>query len=119
MTAPDRAFVYGLLKPGYRLHHLVEPYLLDARRATHPGRLYDAGVPAARFEGDGVVEGYLLRLDPERLPEALEVLDDLEDEGERYRRVVLEVDGGPAFAYEWLGPTDGLPDVGPSWPPAR
>lgn len=119
MTAPDAAFVYGLLKPGYRLHHLVEPYLLDVRPATHPGRLYDAGVPAARFDADGVVEGFLLRLDPERIDEAVGILDDLEDEGERYRRVVLEIAGHTAFAYEWLGPTDDLPEVGPSWPLER
>lgn len=116
---PSTAFVYGLLKPGYRLHHVVASFVTDAHPASHRGRLYDAGVPAARFDADGTVEGYLLALDPVRIDQAVRILDDLEDEGERYRRVVLTIEGQEAFAYEWMGPVHGLPEVGPSWPEGR
>lgn len=112
--------MYGLLKPGESLHHVAEPFVLRSVAALVRGRLYDAGVPAARFDEDGTIEGFVFWLDPDRLDEALRVLDDLEDEGERYRRIAVEArtdDGSvQAFAYEFLEPLDGRPDVGPSWP---
>lgn len=113
-------FVYGLLKPGFSLHHVVAPFVQRAEPATVRGRLYDAGVPAARFDGDGEITGHVLWLDPGRLDEALEVLDDLEDEGELYRRLVVQAStaDGPvkAHAYEYLAPLDGRPEVGGAWP---
>lgn len=36
-------FVYGLLKPGFRLRHVIEPFLQRAVPATVGGRLYDTG----------------------------------------------------------------------------
>jgi gamma-glutamylcyclotransferase (GGCT)/AIG2-like uncharacterized protein YtfP len=113
-------FVYGLLKPGLRLHHVAEPFVVRSVPATARGRLYDAGVPAARFDEDGEIEGCVFWLDEPRLDEALRVLDDLEDEGTEYERRVIEVrtDEGPvtAFAYHYLPSLDGRPDVGRSWP---
>ena len=115
----NAVFVYGLLKPGFRLHHVVEPFVVAASPASTRGRLYDAGVPAARFDEDGTLEGVVLWLDEARVDEALRVLDELEDEGTEYRRVVLEVDtdsgGVEAFAYEYLLSLDGRADAGPSW----
>ena len=99
-------FVYGLLKPGLRLHHVVEPFVTRSMPARVNGRLYDAGVPAARFDEEGEIEGFVVWLDEARLDEALKVLDDLEDEGIDYRRIVVSADtvGGAvdAFAYEYL-----------------
>jgi gamma-glutamylcyclotransferase (GGCT)/AIG2-like uncharacterized protein YtfP len=81
--------------------------------------LYDAGVPAARFDEDGEIEGFVLWLDEDRATEALRELDELEDEGTEYRRIRIEVttDGGTteAFAYEYIRPLDGRRDVGPVW----
>ena len=115
-------FVYGLLKPGLRLHHIVAPFVELSAPATARGRLYDAGVPAARFDEEGQIEGVVLMLDARRLDEALRVLDDLEDEGTDYRRIVIETRtaGEPirAFAYEYLLPLDGLAPIGASWPVA-
>lgn len=113
-------FVYGLLKPGQSLHHVVEPYVVAGEAATVRGRLYDAGVPAARFDEDGRIEGVVFRLDEARLDEALAVLDELEDEGTEYRRVVVraECSRGPeqVWSYEYLPDVGGRPDVGPAWP---
>jgi gamma-glutamylcyclotransferase (GGCT)/AIG2-like uncharacterized protein YtfP len=113
-------FVYGLLKPGHRLHHVAEPFVERASRARARGRLYDAGVPAARFDEDGDIEGYVFWLEPADLDEALRVLDELEDEGVEYRRITIDVSTGEgtlaAHAYEYLLPLDGRPDVGPVWP---
>lgn len=114
-------FVYGLLKPGFPLHEVVEPYVVASMRCRVGGRLFDAGVPAARFGSEGTIDGFLLRLDPSRLQEALDVLDDLEDEGKEYRRVLVTVEAGDgeraaAFAYEYLGSHDGFAEVGSSWP---
>jgi gamma-glutamylcyclotransferase (GGCT)/AIG2-like uncharacterized protein YtfP len=113
-------FVYGLLKPGLRLHHVVEPFVTRSVEGRARGRLYDAGVPAARFDQDGEIEGFVFWLDETRLGEALRVLDDLEDEGVEYRRIVVAVttDDGvvDAHGYEYLRPLDGRPDVGRTWP---
>lgn len=113
----EAVFVYGLLKPGFRLHHVVAPYVAREAAATVNGRLYDAGVPAARFDEDGTVEGHVLWL--ERPDEALATLDDLEDEGEVYRRILLgaETTDGTvdAYAYEYLLPLADHRPVGTSW----
>jgi gamma-glutamylcyclotransferase (GGCT)/AIG2-like uncharacterized protein YtfP len=116
-------FVYGLLKPGERLHYLVEPFVVRSVAATTRGRLYDAGVPAARFDEDGEIEGFVFWLDPDRLDQALRTLDDLEDEGEVYERVVLEAttaDGiVEAYAYHYIQPLNGCREVGRTWPARR
>lgn len=113
-------FVYGLLKPGYPLHHIAEPFVVRAIQANASGRLYDADVPAARFDEDGTIEGFVFWLHEERLGEALTILDELEDEGDVYRRIKIEATtpDGPveAFAYEYARPLDGRRFVGPSWP---
>lgn len=115
----NRVFVYGLLKPGQRLHSIVAPFVDGSVPGTVSGCLYDAGVPAARFDEPGTISGVVLTLDPARVEEALAVLDDLEDEGEMYRRVTVEVttpEGAvTAHAYEYLRPLDGRRAVGSSW----
>jgi gamma-glutamylcyclotransferase (GGCT)/AIG2-like uncharacterized protein YtfP len=115
----NRIFVYGLLKPGFSLYHVAEPFVIDTIDATVKGRLYDAGVPAARFDEDGEIEGAILTLDETRVDEALRVLDELEEEGREYRRITVEArtrDGVvDAHAYEYLLSLAGRRDVGRSW----
>ena len=113
-------FVYGLLKPGQRLHYVAEPFVERSEPARTTGRLYDAGVPAARFDESGDIDGYVLWIEEGRVDEALRVLDELEDEGVEYRRVIIDVAIGrdtlAAHAYEYLLPLEGRPVVGPVWP---
>ncbi len=125
----NAVFVYGLLKPGFSLFHVAEPFVTYSTPGRVRGRLYDArgfggvprdeGLPAARFDEDGEIEGFVFRLADEQLDEALRILDELEDEGDVYRRVAVDVstDGGVvrAFAYEYLGPLEGRRDVGSAW----
>ena len=112
-------FVYGLLKPGLRLHHVAEPFIVASVEARVKGRLYDAGVPAARFDEDGEIEGFVFTVDESKLDEALRVLDELEDEGVEYRRIVLTAatPDGPveAWAYEYLREVDPGSYVGTVW----
>jgi gamma-glutamylcyclotransferase (GGCT)/AIG2-like uncharacterized protein YtfP len=112
-------FVYGLLKPGFSLHHIVEPFVVESSEGRVRGKLYDADVPAARFDEDGNIEGFVFQLDERRLNEALAILDELEDEGDVYRRIVVDVESNEgavkAFAYEYLGSLKGLRDVGSTW----
>ena len=116
----NSVFVYGLLKPGQRLHHIAAPFVERSLPARTRGRLYDAGVPAARFDEDGEIDGYVFWLDETRLDQALRVLDELEEEGIEYRRITVrvETEDGPvdAHAYEYLLPLDGCPYVGARWP---
>lgn len=115
----NTVFVYGLLKPGFSLHHVAEPFVVSWVPGRTRGRLYDADVPAARFDQDGEIAGFLFHLEDERLDEALRILDDLEDEGDVYRRVVVDVstENGTmrAFAYEYLGSLEGRRDTGSDW----
>ncbi len=113
-------FVYGLLKPGLSLYHIVSPFVSRALPATARGRLYAAEFPAARFDEDGEIDGFVLWLDDGLTQEALRILDEAEDEGVMYDRRVIEVStsDGPveAFAYHYLLPLDGRRDVGRVWP---
>ena len=116
MTA---VFVYGLLKPGLSMWHMVEPYVTRRAEGTARGRLYVAEYPAARFDEDGEIEGFVFEIDATRLDEALRVLDDLEDEGTEYRRITITVataDGAvEAHAYEYLLDLDPEAFVGTTW----
>lgn len=113
----NTVFVYGLLKPDFSLHRVAAPFLERAIEATVSGRLYDGGVPAARFDQAGEIRGFVFWL--HSTDEALRVLDELEDEGTHYRRVTVTATtpDGPveAYAYEYLLPLDGCPDVGGLW----
>ena len=121
----ERVFVYGTLMPGEPLWPVLAPYAVSWRDATAAGRIWDTGrgYPAVRFDVPGdVVPGVLVTLDPGRAPAAIAVLDGVEEEGSLYRRVEVVASGGRAWAYEWLGPTDGLDRLPGGWrppPPAR
>ena len=114
----DRLFVYGTLMPGQPLWPALAPFAVSWQAVTAGGRIWDTGrgYPAVLFDpGGGPVPGVLVALDPARVAEAVELLDEIEDEGRLYRRVEVATTAGPAFAYEWLGPTDGLPLLPDGW----
>ena len=115
----NAVFVYGLLKPGFSMHEMVEPFVERSATARVRGRLYAAQYPAARFDEDGEIEGVVLWVDPSRLDEALRILDDAEDEGRMYRRMIVEAatDDGvvSAHAYHYLLDIDPATDVGRVW----
>jgi gamma-glutamylcyclotransferase (GGCT)/AIG2-like uncharacterized protein YtfP len=119
MDAGTRFFVYGTLMPGEPLWPTLAPYAASWRRATAPGRLWDTGqgYPCVRFDAAaGPVPGVLVTVRADRVGEAVATLDDVEEEGRLYRRVEVETSGGPAFAYEWLGPVEGLVVLPDGWP---
>ena len=121
MNGPSRLFVYGTLMPGHVLWPDLAPYARAHEPATAPGRLWDTGLgfPCIRFDADGPpVPGVLVDLHPDQVDAVLRMLDRIEDEGRLYRRVVVTTSAGPAFAYEWLGPTEGLASLADGWPPA-
>ncbi len=120
VDAPDRLFVYGTLMPGHGLWPALAPFAARWEPAVVPGRLWDTGrgYPAVRFAAAaGTVPGVLVHLVADRAEEAVEVLDEIEEEGTLYRRVTVVTSGGPAIAYEWLGPVDGLQPLPGGWPP--
>lgn len=114
-------FVYGTLMPGHLRWPALRPYAVATERATVPGRLWDTGrgYPAARFgdAGDGgEIPGVLVAVEPERIAEAVAVLDRIEVEGVLYRRVSVVTSAGPAITYEWLGSTEGMRGLPSGWP---
>jgi len=117
-----RVFVYGTLMPGERLWPALAPFALAWEEATAAGRLWDTGhgYPCVCFDAAGApIPGVLVTLDPTRVAAAVDRLDHIEEEGDLYRRVEVSTSAGPAWAYEWLGPTSGLAALPDGWPPRR
>ena len=117
---PTRVFVYGTLMPGEPLWPQLAPYAVSWEPVVARGRIWDTGqgYPAVRFDPAGdPVPGILVAVDPERAEAAVELLDAIEDAGVLYRRVVVATTAGHAFAYEWLGATDGFAPLSGGWPP--
>lgn len=109
-------FVYGTTMPGHVRYPRIEEFVAEATRASVPGRLYDSGsgYPAAKFSGQGTIEGYLLRLRPERLFEAEKEFTAIE--AGLFQAVSVKTDSGvTATAYEWIGPVDGLSRLDGMW----
>jgi gamma-glutamylcyclotransferase (GGCT)/AIG2-like uncharacterized protein YtfP len=121
MDGPVRLFVYGTLMPGEPLWPALSPYARRWTEATAPGRLWDTGhgYPGVRFAiGDDAVPGVVVDLHHATAAEAIEVLDEIEEEGRLYRRVEVVTSAGPAWAYEWLGAVDDLRLLPDGWPRA-
>jgi gamma-glutamylcyclotransferase (GGCT)/AIG2-like uncharacterized protein YtfP len=118
-SAESYLFVYGTTMPGHLRYPRIEDFVAETSRARVPGRLYDSGngYPAAKFGGgssQGSIEGYLLRLRPERAAEARRAFTELE--GGLFEPVPVTTDGGvSATAYEWIGPVDGLTRLDGMW----
>lgn len=101
-----RLFVYGTLMPGRLRWPQLEPYAVTTRPAGVPGALYDSGNgwPVAVFgSGDGVVPGVIVELDPDRVDQALVILDDIENTAtDMLRRIVVTTtEDEQAWAYDW------------------
>lgn len=76
-------FVYGTLMPGDGWNNsLIADYILSARPATIRGTLVDLGMIPALINGDGIVTGMLLEVDPA----ALIITDRLEGVPHFYNR---------------------------------
>jgi gamma-glutamylcyclotransferase (GGCT)/AIG2-like uncharacterized protein YtfP len=108
-TAP-RLFVYGTLQPDRLRWPVLAPFALRHRPAAVPGTLYDTGNgwPVAVFAAvDRDVPGVLVDLDPDRLAEALTLLDRIEGTvaGLLRRDLVTTTDGAVAWSYNWPGST--------------
>jgi gamma-glutamylcyclotransferase (GGCT)/AIG2-like uncharacterized protein YtfP len=122
MVGPPNLFVYGTLMPGEPLWPALAPFAVAWEEATASGRIWDTGhgYPGVRFDvAADDVPGVLVALDRVRLAAAIDMLDEIEEEGSLYRRVQVSTSGGPAWAYEWLGPTDGLTLLADGWPRTR
>jgi gamma-glutamylcyclotransferase (GGCT)/AIG2-like uncharacterized protein YtfP len=91
-------FVYGTLRRAFDNDYarLLRASADFEREAAVRGRLHSLGIYTAFVpDGDGQVPGELYRLrEPER---TLVALDDYE--GEEYERIVVDVEGSPAWIY--------------------
>ena len=113
-------FVYGSLKRGYALHHLLEGQTFLGAATTFPlYRVFDLGsYPGLVDWPEGFeVQGELYEVDAE----CLKRLDEAEgvDEGLYTRRVIKlqpPFDRVEASAWFWLNKVAGLRDCGTSWP---
>jgi gamma-glutamylcyclotransferase (GGCT)/AIG2-like uncharacterized protein YtfP len=110
-------FVYGTTMPGHLRYELIEDFVAKATRASVTGRLYDSGsgYPAAKFSSsEDAVEGYLLRIRPDRLSEAKRTFTAMESG--LFEPVEVQTDDGTkATAFEWIGSIDGLERLNGMW----
>jgi len=117
---PPRLFVYGTLQPGRLRWPFLEPFAVSYRPAAVPGLLYDTGNgwPAATFDttATDLVPGTLVDLDPDRVDEALAVMDDVEATATDVlaRVAVVTDDGAAAWTYHCATPEPGMTRI-PSW----
>ncbi len=118
-----RVVVYGTLLPGQPRWPALAAFADGWQPATVAGSLWDTGLgyPAARFDGGapGAVPGVLVTVAADHYEQVVALLDEIEEEGVLYRRVAVATSAGPAVAYEWLGPVDGLAVLADGWLPGR
>ena len=99
-----KLFVYGTLKRGFRLHSFLKKARYLGEATLSGFKMYDLGWYPAIVPGKGCVQGELYEVDWKTLL----LIDEVEEEGEEYRRELLEVeleDGRrlEAFVYVYLG----------------
>jgi gamma-glutamylcyclotransferase (GGCT)/AIG2-like uncharacterized protein YtfP len=95
--------------PGHEAWPLIEEHAEATTPTTVRGRLFDtgAGYPAAIFDAaSSVITGSAVTLHATRVATALDTLDRYE--GPEYRRIVVDDDHGPLYAYEWSAARDTL-----------
>jgi gamma-glutamylcyclotransferase (GGCT)/AIG2-like uncharacterized protein YtfP len=109
-------FVYGSLRSGHEEARLLEPFARSRTKGARTrGELRRGGQARARARfnpgSPTVVLGEIVELDPERLPDALDICLQHAHDGYRLATVNVELPGGPiaAYALEWEGE---LEDVG-------
>lgn len=128
MTAPfadadpeHLLFVYGTLLPGEERWAILEEFVVGAGSPDSvAGALYDTGegYPAASFDtGEGRVVGQVFQLRADRLADALEVLDEVEDAVLGiYRRVRVVTDAGlDVWTYQYGTGLQLTPIAGGDW----
>lgn len=116
-----RVFVYGSLKRGYALHHLLETSQFKGCGITVPHyRIYDLGSYPGLIEvPDGLpIHGEMFDVSEVTLSR----LDEAEgvSEGWYARRPIRlqNSDHEETHAWFWLKSVNGCPDCGPGWPRA-
>jgi gamma-glutamylcyclotransferase (GGCT)/AIG2-like uncharacterized protein YtfP len=115
-TGDTYVFVYGTTMPGHLRYPLIEGFVASQAPDRASGRLYDTGVgfPAAKFGGQGTIEGYLLRLRPDRVSEALRTFTEIEA-GQYDRVTITTASGVAAYAYEFIGSTTDMTELNGRW----
>ena len=115
-------FVYGTLIPTEPAWPVVAPYAVAHRPDRITGALFDTtwGFPALSLDPRHpltVVPGAVIWLEPDRLGEALAVLDRYEGLAhDQYRRVMVDSAAGlRCWVYEWLGPTGSFEPLSTGW----
>jgi gamma-glutamylcyclotransferase (GGCT)/AIG2-like uncharacterized protein YtfP len=111
-------FVYGTLKPGGFYYPRIANWVVYTTDAMVRGELFDTGLgyPAAVFGEADVVHGTMLHFAESTIDRVLQIMDEIESEGEEYRRVrVLAVDGTEAISYEWIGDTSRMRPLSGPW----
>jgi gamma-glutamylcyclotransferase (GGCT)/AIG2-like uncharacterized protein YtfP len=115
-------FVYGTLIPTEPAWPVVAPYAVAHRPDQITGALFDTtwGFPALSLDPRHrltVVPGTVIWLEPDRLDQALAVLDRYEGLAhDQYRRVMVDSAAGlRCWVYEWLGPTGSFVPLSIGW----
>ena len=107
----ERVFVYGLLRQGERLDHILAglprtgPFRLDGYA------LYDLGRYPAAVDGPGTLVGDLCELPHAAVLAALDEAEGVHGDPPLYRREQVMVDGQPAWIYVYDRPVHDAPRI--------
>jgi gamma-glutamylcyclotransferase (GGCT)/AIG2-like uncharacterized protein YtfP len=115
-SAGSSVFVYGTTMPNHLRYPLIEEYVASATPDRATGRIFDTGLgyPAAKFGGQGTIEGYVLRLRSDRVSEAMRAFTEME--AGLFHPVTITTAGGvSAVAYEYIGSTANMTAVSGQW----
>lgn len=102
-------FVYGTLRQGGFYHHLIENLIKSSKKAYTKGNMYhyplngDYGYYPYLTEGDQIIYGELFTFND--FNHAMSILDDLEDNGNLYKRKlhpVYDVDNQNRIAWVYF-----------------
>ena len=107
----ERVFVYGLLRAGQSLNHILEGLPRTGPHTLEGYVLYDLEVYPGAIPGPGKLVGELCELPHEAVLAALDEAEGIHGDPPLYRREKVEVDGKPAWLYVYDRPVGDAPRV--------
>ncbi|MHC4956362.1 MAG: gamma-glutamylcyclotransferase family protein [Planctomycetota bacterium] len=104
-------FVYGLLRSGESLHHILEELPLRGPFQLDGFALYDLGKYPGAVHADGTIVGELCELPHPAVLAALDEAEGVHGEPPLYLREQVEVDGQAAWIYVYDRPVGDAPRI--------
>jgi len=107
----ERIFVYGLLRGGESLHHILEGLARTGPHRLEGFALYDLGRYPGAVPGPSAIVGELCELPNAGVLDALDAAEGVHEDPPLYRRERVEVAGKSAWVYVYDRPVGDAPRI--------